>query len=304
MLGIHRNERPLEITVNAGPPFRRVKNVKLFLKGESDILVDISVDVMGRLGKYPFSYHPRPRMNIRILNNQFEVMGEFTFSTDTAARWWSYIEDVDASFGLFLVIHDRELKPGKRCTVNINEAFLLVEAESQAPSIDISTLNKIYTSDSRIVFMVSSYGEDGRNGFFINQDGEIWKYLNIECHISNTQQIECQPKYSRSCKDKCTHSLFQDIFGLVKFIGSIDKDIMVKHNALIAEASQGQLISKHTGNDIGLETHEAFLFDKKNNLYEAVVLNVRADTSVTNTSSAAAILVTWLKEIEKQIKYK
>ena len=308
------------ITINPESRFRGVKSVKLFLKGSAstgeyiktqDLSAIISEPISINISLFP-SYPPcKPRLlshfeaglNINDIKGNFDKLIQFSSMPPNAS--WSFLADEDAQIVLRIIFyrHDDNFnsKQTKPSSVRIEDAYLLIEAESQYRSIGDTKMYKSYSSDSRIVFESSFWSwMRPASGFFINDAGQIWMYLsNQECRPVRTDRPE-------QCKD-ITHKCLQDRFGIVRLVGSIDKNLLVKYISLLENVFNDQLTDAGPRGPLGLDAGESAIFGYKYNVQTGIYRRVTLDNisnGNSNNKTDAKTLIVWLKEVENQIAKK
>lgn len=126
-------------------------------------------------------------------------------------------------------------------------------------------------------------------GSYIDSEGDVWKY--------DRSSDPWQPSrmdgiyYDFDLKAK-----FKD----AKKTGTVDKAVLTAMASLIETASQGELIKRSGGKDMGAASYIAYLYDSAADSYREVLLASRGDFNIDSTSSAAKTLTQWLESVFSQ----
>lgn len=217
---------------------------------------------------------------------------------------WSFLDEGDILFSFswegVRSPWDKQIRP---CIVNIEQAYILVDGELQNPSFaPESPSARILFESSKISHHYTSFiGElvSPPQGFFIDEDGKVWKYIVTSC-----QRLPSYDSYDSKNSD-ISQEYFRDRFRHSKLMGKIDLSILKQKISLIAEASKGQIKKKVSSKDIvdidrryfysfEIRGYYACLYDEDSRVCKQILLE---DNDGINTSKESTELLEWLKEV-------
>lgn len=284
--------------------------------------------------KPEFTKFQYPTIDIGPLSGQFEIEGTFKPRTEevratdrrlmeevrknpgspelrkklrrtiTHEMDWSFLDEGDFIFSFrwegVRPAGNNQIKPS---LVIIEQAFLLVDGELQNPSlVPESSLARILFESSKISHHYTSFiGElvSPPQGFFIDEDGKVWKYIVTSC-----QRLSSYDSYDSKNSD-ISQEYFRDRFRHSKLMGKIDLSILKQNISLIAEASKGQIKKKVSSKDIvdidrrhsysfEIRGYYACLYDEDSRTCKQILLE---DNDGINTSKESTELLKWLNEV-------
>jgi hypothetical protein len=120
------------------------------------------------------------------------------------------------------------------------------------------------------------------HGFYIDNEGSVWKY-----------DHSGEQWWPRGSEGLFYESDLQDKYRNPKKVGVVDKTVLSAMVSLIDPAFHGETKQERAGTDSGSMSYRAYLYDSASGDYKEVLLSVRGDVILQNTSDAAKTLVQW-----------
>lgn len=212
---------------------------------------------------------------------------------------WSFLDEGDILFSFswegVRSPWDKQIRP---CIVNIEQAYILVDGELQNPSLaPESPSARILFESSKISHVYTELRGDLVRpplGFFIDQDGRVWKYV-----VTGCQRL---PSYD-SKNGNISEEYFREKFRHSKLMGNVDLSILKQKISLIAEASKGTFEKNPSSRSIPtirenyattIIGYYAYLYDKGTGTYNQILLE---ENDRINTAKESKELLEWFKEV-------
>ena len=137
-----------------------------------------------------------------------------------------------------------------------------------------------------------------------------WGYQHTGWLIDSAGSVYCYHKPDNwTFPDSSGFIAGPDMEGNVSATDSIchvmDRETLITKMKLFEEVSvKHQTEPVHTGYDMGLAVYAGYAYDRKQDAYRQIVLEMKGDYSVENTSEAARELVDWLESMNSIVGLK